>query len=213
MRSCSAVLSFRETGQRRLISTHNASCFAGPWQDVPGGFLSGGHHARRRRHARAHRGAHHAAGAVANVRRWLCSAFASARMPDDGLLPRRRCARSELERCGLGGCVHKYGDGDRAAALAAVRARGGVLLTSYGMVLHNSTAVRILLRVCLERCRLVSDAWACARSWARRAAPTPTPQTTVLRSTPPTTPPRTTRTRRRLRAAPPACGASLRSSL
>jgi hypothetical protein len=49
--------------------------------------------------------------------------------------------RSELERCGLGGCVHSYGDGNRAAALTSVRSRGGVLLTSYGMVLHNATEV------------------------------------------------------------------------
>ena len=53
-----------------------------------------------------------------------------------------RC-RSELERCGLGGSTHSFGDrGDRAAALAAVRKHGGVLLTSYGMVQHNAGSVR-----------------------------------------------------------------------
>ena len=54
----------------------------------------------------------------------------------------RHATCSELERCGLGGCVHSYGDGNRAAALASVRSRGGVLLTSYGMVLHNAAEVR-----------------------------------------------------------------------
>ena len=50
---------------------------------------------------------------------------------------------SELERCGLGASTHSFGDrGDRAAALSAVRTRGGVLVTSYGMVQHNADSVR-----------------------------------------------------------------------
>ena len=42
----------------------------------------------------------------------------------------------------MAGSAHTFGDGNRAAALAAIRQRGGVLITSYGMVLHNAEAVR-----------------------------------------------------------------------
>lgn len=46
---------------------------------------------------------------------------------------------TELRACGLGGRVHTFGGSARAGALCDVTRRGGVLLTSYGMVLHNST--------------------------------------------------------------------------
>ena len=45
---------------------------------------------------------------------------------------------TELQGCGLGGRVHTFAGSSRAAALREVTRRGGVLLTSYGMVLHNA---------------------------------------------------------------------------
>jgi hypothetical protein len=46
---------------------------------------------------------------------------------------------TELQGCGLGGRVHTFAGSSRATALREVTRRGGVLLTSYGMVLHNAT--------------------------------------------------------------------------
>ena len=82
-----------------------------------------------------------------------CSAFLA------GLLRSRLAARvlviapktllahweKELGVCGLADRVHSYygsSEADRRRSLAAVSSgRGGVLLTTYGMVLHNSEAL------------------------------------------------------------------------
>ncbi|KAF6255378.1 P-loop containing nucleoside triphosphate hydrolase protein [Scenedesmus sp. NREL 46B-D3] len=51
----------------------------------------------------------------------------------------------ELRVCGMGPrshCFHGSSEGERAAALRAVTGRGGVLLTTYGMVLHNAAQLR-----------------------------------------------------------------------
>lgn len=47
----------------------------------------------------------------------------------------------ELGACGMGARVHVYSGGGRAAALRCLHRTGGVLLTSYGMVLHNARAL------------------------------------------------------------------------
>jgi SNF2 family DNA or RNA helicase len=51
----------------------------------------------------------------------------------------------ELRVCGMGPrshCFYGSSEGERAAALRAVTGRGGVLLTTYGMVLHNAAQLR-----------------------------------------------------------------------
>jgi SNF2 family DNA or RNA helicase len=51
----------------------------------------------------------------------------------------------ELQVCGMGPrshCFYGSSEGERAAALRAVTGRGGVLLTTYGMVLHNAAQLR-----------------------------------------------------------------------
>jgi hypothetical protein len=51
----------------------------------------------------------------------------------------------ELKVCGMGPrshCFYGSSEGERAAALRAVTGRGGVLLTTYGMVLHNAAQLR-----------------------------------------------------------------------
>ena len=52
----------------------------------------------------------------------------------------------ELRGCGLRGQVHSFHSSsttERNHALAAVTRRGGVLLTTYGMVLHNSDSLKL----------------------------------------------------------------------
>lgn len=51
----------------------------------------------------------------------------------------------ELRVCGMGPrshCFYGSSEGERSAALRAVTGRGGVLLTTYGMVLHNAAQLR-----------------------------------------------------------------------
>lgn len=51
----------------------------------------------------------------------------------------------ELRVCGLGAITHSFygsSEGERAAALRAVTGRGGVMLTTYGMVLHNAQQLK-----------------------------------------------------------------------
>ena len=84
---------------------------------------------------------------------WMrCAQFMSSCASFQLTLP---MLHSELERCGMGASTHSFGDrGDRAAALSAVRTRGGVLVTSYGMVQHNADSVRDAARALPPRAEL-----------------------------------------------------------
>lgn len=51
----------------------------------------------------------------------------------------------ELRVCGMAARTHSFygsSEGERAAALRTITGRGGVMLTTYGMVLHNAQQLR-----------------------------------------------------------------------